>query len=88
LFSYIVLENIAAVQKYQQSVSDQVRQLSLPSLILLAVLALVMFITIEKTLNESWRVSEPRQDFNRLLMYWAVLALGSLPSRCSLAIST
>ena len=59
LFSYIVLENIAAVQKYLQSVSDQVRQLSLSSLILLAVLALVMFITIEKTLNESWRVSEP-----------------------------
>ena len=54
LFSNIVPENIAVVQEYLYSVSDQVRQLSLPSLILLAVVALMMLMTIEKILNKIW----------------------------------
>lgn len=88
LFSNIVPENISVVQEYLRSFSDQARQLSLPSLALLAVTALLMLVTIEKTLNEIWRVKEPRHGFQRLLMYWAVLTLGPILGGCALAIST
>ena len=88
LFSNIVPENIAVVQDYLHSFSNQARQLSLPSLILLAVVALMMLMTIEKTLNKIWRIREPRHGFQRLLMYWAVLTLGPLLVGCALAIST
>ena len=88
LFNNIVPENISVVQEYLRSFSDQARQLSLPSLALLAVTALLMLVTIEKTLNEIWRVKEPRHGFQRLLMYWAVLTLGPILGGCALAIST
>lgn len=88
LFNNIVPENISVVQEYLRGFSDQARQLSLPSLALLAVTALLMLVTIEKTLNEIWRVKEPRHGFQRLLMYWAVLTLGPLLGGCALAIST
>ena len=88
LFNNIVPENISVVQEYLRGFSDQARKLSLPSLALLAVTALLMLVTIEKTLNEIWRVKEPRHGFQRLLMYWAVLTLGPLLGGCALAIST
>jgi membrane protein len=88
LFTNIVPENIATVQEYLRSFSNQARQLSLPSVILLASTAVLMLSTIEKTLNEIWRVREPRHGFQRLWMYWAVLTLGPLMVGCGLAIST
>ena len=63
LFSNIVPENIAVVQEYLYSVSDRLRQLSLPSLILLAVVALMMLMIIEKILNKIWGIREPRLSF-------------------------
>ena len=88
LFSNIVPENIAVVQEYLYSVSDRLRQLSLPSLILLAVVALMMLMIIEKILNKIWGIREPRHGFKRLLMYCAALTLGPLLVECSLAMST
>lgn len=76
VFNNIVPENVSVVQGYLRSFSDQARRLSLPSLILLAVTAFLMMYTIERTFNEIWLVQEPRQGFQRVLVYWAVLTIG------------
>ncbi|MDE0757354.1 MAG: YihY family inner membrane protein, partial [Pseudomonadales bacterium] len=78
IFSYVVPENIASVQSYLRLFSDQARSLSAPSFVLLGVTAFLMLFTIERTFNEIWKVSEPRNKLQRVLMYWGLLTLGPL----------
>jgi membrane protein len=88
LFANVVPENVAVVEGYLTEFSDQARSLSLPSLLVLAVTAFLMMFTIERAFNEIWRVREPRQGFQRLLMYWAILTLGPPLVGAGLAITT
>jgi len=76
IFTNVVPENVAVVQDYLHSFSEQAQNLSIVSLVFLAVTASLMLFTIERTFNEIWRIKEPRQGFPRLMMYWAVLTLG------------
>ncbi|MBT3425072.1 MAG: YihY family inner membrane protein [Gammaproteobacteria bacterium] len=78
IFSYVVPENIASVQSYLRLFSDQARSLSALSFLLLGVTAFLMLFTIEKTFNEIWKVSEPRNKLQRVLMYWGLLTLGPI----------
>jgi membrane protein len=76
IFANVVPENVAVVQDYLHSFSKQAQNLSIVSLVFLAITATLMLFTIERTFNEIWRIKEPRQGFPRLMMYWAVLTLG------------
>ena len=78
LFKNVVPENVGHLQLYLHDFSIQAQSLSIPSLIFLAVTAFLMLFTIERTFNEIWRVREPRQGYQRFLMYWALLSLGPL----------
>lgn len=78
IFGNIIPENVAVVQDYLRSFSQQARSLGIPSAIFLGVTAFLMLLTIERTFNEIWRIKEPRQGFQRLLMYWAVLTMGPM----------
>jgi membrane protein len=78
IFSYVVPENIASVQSYLRLFSDQARSLSAVSFLLLGVTAFLMLYTIEKTFNQIWKVSEPRNKLQRVLMYWGLLTLGPI----------
>lgn len=78
IFQNIVPANVHAVQEYLHRFSDQARDLSVWSVIILAVTAFLMLFTIERTFNQIWGVREPRQGFQRFMMYWAVLTMGPL----------
>ena len=78
LFDNVVPENVVNLQDYLHDFSTQAQSLSLPSLAFLGVTAFLMLFTIERTFNEIWRVREPRQGYQRFLMYWAVLSLGPI----------
>lgn len=88
LFENLLPENVAVVEEYLQEFSDQARQLSIPSLVVLAITAFLMMFTIERTFNQIWRVRDPRQGFQRMLMYWAILSLGPPLMIVGMAIST
>lgn len=88
LFENLLPENVAVVEEYLQEFSDQARQLSIPSLVVLAVTAFLMMFTIERTFNQIWRVRDPRHGFQRMLMYWAILSLGPPLMIVGMAIST
>ncbi len=47
-------------------------------LVVLAVTALSLMLTIDRTLNQIWRVQRPRPIAQRVLVYWAALTLGPL----------
>ncbi len=88
IFDNVVPENVAVVQDYLRGFSDQALNLSVPSLLLLAVTAFLMMFTIERTFNQIWLVREPRQGFQRILVYWAVLTVGPFLLGGGLVITT
>ncbi len=56
----------------------QASRLGSVGLLVLAATALSMMLTIDRTLNELWRVRKPRPIAQRVLIYWAALTLGPL----------
>lgn len=88
IFNNIVPETVGLVQQYLKEFSQQARNLSIPSLLLLAITAFLMLFTIERTFNDIWRVKEPRKGYQRFLVYWAILTLGPVCVGLGFAITT
>jgi membrane protein len=57
-------------------------------LVLLAVTALALMFTIDRTLNAIWRVPRPRPLAQRVLVYWTALTLGPLLLGASLSLTS
>jgi membrane protein len=57
-------------------------------LLLLGVTALALMLTIDRTLNNIWRVPRPRPLAQRLMVYWAALTLGPLLLGASLSLTS
>ncbi len=63
-------------------------RLTAVGLIFLAVTAIAMMMTVERVLNDIWRVSNRRSLTRRVLTYWAILTLGPLLVGASLTASS
>ena len=61
-------------------------RLGVLSLIAVVVTALALMLTIDRTLNDIWRVRTPRPIAQRVLVYWAALTLGPLLLGMSLSL--
>ncbi len=57
-------------------------------LVLLLITALALMLTIDRTLNNIWRVRKPRPIGQRVLVYWAAATLGPLLLGISLSITS
>ncbi|WP_225781409.1 YihY family inner membrane protein [Xenophilus sp. Marseille-Q4582] len=60
-------------------------KLGVAGLVVLLATAIALILTIDKTLNNIWRVPAPRPFGQRVLIYWAVLTLGPLLLAASLS---
>jgi membrane protein len=56
--------------------------------IILLVTAIMVMLTIDRTLNAIWRVRQPRPIAQRVLVYWAGLTLGPLAIGLSLSLTS
>ena len=54
----------------------------------LVVSAIALVLTIDRTLNNIWRVRRPRPFGQRILIYWAVITLGPVLLAASLALTS
>ena len=68
--------------------SDKASRLGTVSLVALVVSALMLMLTIDRTLNDIWRVRTPRPLAQRVLVYWAAATLGPLLLGFSLSVSS
>ena len=57
-------------------------------LVLLFLAALALMLTIDRTLNNIWRVRKPRPIAQRVLVYWAAATLGPLVLGVSLSLTS
>ena len=78
VFSNIVPESVGVVQSYLAQFSEQAKQLSIPSAVILGASAIWMLFTVEQSFNTIWQVERARRGLQRLLTYWAILTLAPL----------
>jgi membrane protein len=79
LIDSLVPDNIARpVLTYLNQFAGKASQIGWTGAIVLLLTALALVLTIDRKLNDIWRVRRPRPLAQRVLMYWAVLTLGPL----------
>ncbi len=88
IFQNFVPASGNTVQSYLSDFSQQARKLTWIGVGALAVTALLMLLTIEKTFNMIWRVRQRRRGMTSFLLYWAILSLGPLLLGAGFAMST
>ncbi|MEP6722168.1 MAG: YihY family inner membrane protein [Variovorax sp.] len=82
----LIPENIARqVLGYLNQFSSKAGGLGIAGLLVLLVTAIALILTIDKTLNNIWRVRTPRPFAQRVLIYWAAITLGPLILAVSLS---
>jgi membrane protein len=86
LIESLIPENIARqVLGYLNQFASKASGLGIAGLIVLLVTAIALILTIDKTLNNIWRVRSPRPLAQRVLIYWAAITLGPLILAVSLS---
>ena len=88
VFANIVPESVGVVQSYLAQFSEQAKQLTIPSAVILGASAIWMLFTVEQSLNTIWRVERARRGLQRLLTYWAILTLAPLLIAATLGVTT
>ncbi|MGS5087977.1 YihY family inner membrane protein [Hydrogenophaga sp. A37] len=85
LIESLVPDNIAKqVLSYLNQFAAKAGQMGWAGALVLLVTALALILTIDRKLNDIWRVRQPRPLTQRILVYWAVLTLGPLLLAASL----
>lgn len=79
LVSSLVPDNIAKpVLLYLKQFAGKAGKIGWTGAVVLLVTALALVLTIDRKLNDIWRVRRPRPLAQRVLVYWAALTLGPL----------
>jgi len=86
LIESLIPDNIARqVLGYLNQFASKASGLGVAGLVALLVTAIALILTIDKTLNNIWRVRTPRPFAQRVLLYWAAITLGPLVLALSLS---
>lgn len=89
LVESLVPDNIAKqVLNYLNQFSAKAGQMGWAGALVLLVTALALILTIDRKLNDIWRVRQARPLTQRILVYWAVLTLGPLLLAGSLTVTS
>ncbi len=89
LIESLVPDNIArSVLGYLTQFASKASRLGAVGLALLLATALALIFTIDRTLNNIWRVRRSRSFAQRLLVYWAALTLGPVLLAASLTLTS
>jgi membrane protein len=89
LIDSLIPDSIARqVLDYLRQFASQASRLGVAGLSILLGTALALILTIDRTLNNIWRVREARPLGQRVLVYWAAITLGPLVLGLSLALTS
>ena len=88
LFTHLLPQSGAGVEKYLNDFSQQAKNLTGPGIVFLFITAIVMLRNIEHAFNMIWHARENRGALSSFLLYWAVLTLAPITIGLALGIST
>ncbi len=81
-------ESAGAIAGYAQQFTQNAARLTAVGLLFLFVTAMVVLLTIDKALNQIWRVPRPRSLVQRVFIYWALLTVGPVLIGASLSLTS
>lgn len=85
----LIPDNIARqVLGYLTQFSSQANKLGVLGLAIVLITALALILTIDRTLNNIWRVKKARSLTQRIFIYWAAITLGPLLLGASVALTS
>ena len=73
---------------YLSQFAAKASRLSAFGAVFLIVTAIMMFGTVDRTLNQIWRVSNARPFMQRMIIYWAIMTMGPLLLGASLSFAS
>ena len=86
LIESLIPDNIARqVLGYLSQFSSKASSLGVAGLVALLISAVALILTMDKTLNNIWRVRRPRPLAQRVVIYWSAMTLGPLLLALSLS---
>lgn len=89
LVQSLVPDNIAKqVLRYLNEFAGKAGQIGWAGALVLLVTALALILTIDRKLNDIWRVRQTRPLTQRVLVYWALITLGPLLLAGSLSVTS
>jgi len=89
LIESLIPDNIARqVLGYLTQFAGKASKLGSAGLAVLFITALALILTIDRTLNNIWRVRKPRPLGQRVLVYWAAMTLGPVLLAVSLTLTS
>ena len=88
IYQFLVPAASDDLRQYLEQFAGQAGKLTLVSLAMFLLTALVLLNNIEESFNDIWRVKTSRSLSAKVTIYWALLSLGPLLMGASLAIST
>ena len=88
MYQFLVPTAGEDLRQYLDQFAGQAGKLTVVSLVLFLLTALLLLSTIEQSFNDIWRVEKGRRLSAKVTVYWALLSLGPLLMGASLAIST
>ena len=78
MVDYLVPAASDAIDEHLENFMGRAAELTAVGIAGLTVTALLLLNTIERVLNEIWRVERPRPTLQRFMVYWTVLTMGPL----------
>jgi len=78
-------ESIAA---YTEQFADNAARLTAVGIVFLFITAMIVLQTIDRALNQIWRVPRPRTTVQRVFIYWALLTVGPVLIGASLSLTS
>lgn len=81
-------ESAETIAHYAQQFADNAARLTAVGIVFLFVTAMIVLLTIDRALNQIWRVPRRRTTVQRVFIYWALLTVGPLLIGASLSLTS
>ncbi len=88
LVQNILPESVESIAGYARQFADNAARLTAVGVLFLFVVAMVVLQTIDRALNQIWRVPRPRTTVQRAFIYWALLTVGPVLIGASLSLTS
>ena len=88
LFDNLIPDSAESITAYAQQFTENAGKLTAAGLVFLFITAMVVLMTIDRSLNEIWRVPRPRSTAQRVFIYWALLTVGPVLMGLSLSLTS
>lgn len=88
LLGNMLPESAESIAGYAEQFADNAARLTAVGILFLVVTAMIVLQTIDRTLNQIWRVPRPRTTVQRVFIYWALLTVGPILMGASVSLTS